>query len=137
MFKLLVSGDRNWTWDDSSYIFDKLDDIHGAYGLDAIIEGCAPGVDEITESWAEWRHVTNLHYPADWNNIKYRNRNGKSFAGNVRNSDMLALGEPNHVFAFHLHLDQSRGTKDMVTKALKAGVPVSVWPQDEWLERKW
>jgi len=40
---------------------------------------------------------------------------------------MLDEGKPTYVLAFHDNLAESKGTKDMVTRAKKAGIPVEVW----------
>jgi hypothetical protein len=58
-----------------------------------------------------------LHYFANWKLF------GLS-AGPIRNQQMLDEGKPDFVIAFHDNLYASRGTQDMVTRAMKAGVPV-------------
>lgn len=58
-----------------------------------------------------------LAYPADWD--KYHRA-----AGHIRNQQMLAEGKPTLVLAFHHDLAKSKGTKDMVRRALKEGLPV-------------
>lgn len=115
--RLLVCGDRNWTdWD---YIFVALDAIHREFGVDVVIEGEARGADIIGRFWAKDRGIPVEPYPADWDTF------GKS-AGPIRNRLMLTEGRPDMVVAFHPDLLNSRGTRDMVTAAKKAGVPVSV-----------
>jgi hypothetical protein len=39
---------------------------------------------------------------------------------------MLSQGKPTEVHAFHNDLGHSKGTKDMVEKAERAGIPVTV-----------
>jgi hypothetical protein len=60
-----------------------------------------------------------MEYPAQWH--KY----GRA-AGPIRNQQMLAEGKPDLVLAFHDDIDGSRGTKDMVNRARRAGVKVEV-----------
>lgn len=64
--------------------------------------------------------VVHHSHPADWN--KY----GK-VAGPIRNSEMLKLHpDIDLVLAFHDDLSESKGTRDMVHKAQKAGIEVWV-----------
>jgi hypothetical protein len=84
--------------------------------------------DEADVVWVETER-----YPADWNvhddtpsrNIRV-NRNGVEYnvmGGKERNARMLEEGEPVLVVAFlSKPLAESRGTKDMVTRARQAGV---------------
>ena len=58
-----------------------------------------------------------LAFPADWD--KYHKA-----AGHIRNQQMLTEGKPTLVLAFHHDLARSKGTKDMVRRALKAGLAV-------------
>lgn len=71
-----------------------------------------------------------LRVAADWE--KYGKR-----AGPIRNQamlDYLVLGRESGqtvgVVAFHDGLEASKGTKDMVTRATKAGVPVKLIAHD-------
>lgn len=61
-----------------------------------------------------------LPFPAEWD--KYHKG-----AGPIRNEQMINEGLPTHVYAFHDHLDQSRGTKDMIERAESAGIPVTIF----------
>ena len=125
MYRVLVTGDRNWPKEEAPHIWERLDKLDREIGISVIVEGCARGVDRFAEFWAEKRDKQILHFPADWDNPKYRRADtGKSFAGNIRNTEMLELGEPDIVYAFHHDFENSRGTKDMVNKALKAGIEV-------------
>ena len=58
-----------------------------------------------------------LAYPADWN--KYHKA-----AGPIRNQQMLTEGKPTLVLAFHDNITASKGTRDMVKRSLKGGLPV-------------
>lgn len=84
-----------------------------------IIEGDARGADTQAGEIA-WLHNFDLKiYPADWN------KHGKA-AGPIRNQQMLDEGKPDIVLAFHDDIENSKGTKDMVKRATKAGIPVQV-----------
>lgn len=132
--KVLVCGDRNWKH--RYYLDCILDDINVLYGIDEIIEGCANGADrdagwpcpvEVPEvyfhrnGWAERRRIAHRHFPADWK------RYGKA-AGPIRNQQMLDEGKPDMVIAFHENFNDSKGTKNMVEIARKAGIPTLIFP---------
>jgi hypothetical protein len=83
------------------------------YDIRAIIQGGAEGADKLARRWAlERPWVEDINCPADWN--KY----GKK-AGILRNQTMLELN-PTLVIAFPGGI----GTKDMVTRSIKAGFKV-------------
>jgi hypothetical protein len=83
-----------------------------------LIEGECRGVDHLARKIAEIElHIDVRRYPADWD------RYGKA-AGPRRNQQMLDDGRPNEVWAFHDDLANSKGTKDMVERAMAADIPV-------------
>ncbi len=63
-------------------------------------------------------------FPAAWD--KY----GKA-AGPIRNQQMIDEGRPDFVIAFHSNVGQSRGTMDMLCRANKAGLVVTLYPSKE------
>lgn len=71
-----------------------------------------------------------LPFPAKWKEF------GRA-AGPIRNQQMLDEGKPELVLAFHDDLENSKGTKDMVGRAMKADLPVILYthkkPQGEKL----
>jgi len=120
--RVLVSGDR-W-WNDREMIRRWLHDKNRENPITVLIEGEADGADKIAREIAEEMGIPVDPYPADW--LRY-----KKAAGPIRNSQMLTEGKPDLVGAFHDELwDKSRGTKDMVEKSTKAGVPT------EWMNHK-
>jgi hypothetical protein len=125
--RVLVTGDREWL--DNTYIWNVLDVWHRNHTITNVIQGMARGADSIAMGWARIRGVDKEedHYHAEWDNPKYRTTTGKSFAGNIRNQRMLDEGRPDVVLAFHPDLDNSRGTRDMVQRATKAGIEVFVY----------
>lgn len=124
--RLLVCGDRNW--EDRAYLFAALDAVHNAYGVELVIEGEARGADLMARAWAQGRHIHYQARPALWE------LHGKA-AGPIRNREMLADGKPDAVIAFHHNLLNSKGTRDMVDVARRAGVPVRVLPSEQdWLD---
>lgn len=138
MTRMLVCGDRKWLkhyLPDGKFDVDRatairwgsyriLDQVAKENGVRVLIEGCAPGADELSEDWAHDPRtlgpalvVEHLHFPAHWD--KY----GRS-AGPRRNIEMLDTGRPDFVVALHDNLAESKGTRHMVSIADKAGVPV-------------
>lgn len=98
--------------------------LHGLFSLypeTTLIHGAARGADEIAGQIAEdYGDVTTVAFPADWD------KHGKA-AGPIRNQQMLDAGEPTVVVAFvDKQLALSRGTNDMVARAVKAGIPTYV-----------
>ncbi len=111
--RILVCGDRNWT--DK----DKIKQTLALLQPDVVIEGEARGADTIGRKVAEGMGVEVLPFPAQWS------RYGRA-AGIMRNQQMLDEGKPTLVLAFHSDLPNSKGTKDMVRRARKAGIKTQV-----------
>lgn len=84
--------------------------------ITCLIHGGATGADALAGLWAERNGVPVLVFKADWD----RGRVG----GPIRNQRMLDEGKPDYVIAF----PGGKGTKDMILKARRAGVPVMVVP---------
>jgi hypothetical protein len=116
--KVLVTGDRNWH--DMAMVFRVL----SRYGPDTVlIHGAARGADRHADAYGHYRHWQVFAVPADWD------IHGRA-AGPIRNQRMLDEHQPDVCHAFHDNLEHSRGTKDMVARCDKAGVPVHVHRHD-------
>ncbi len=124
---ILVTGDRNW--DDISRIkrmFEKLKSIPVSH---TIIHGGARGADTLSGAIAQREFSFDvIEVPAHWNHVPGRcPENCKELqgpaAGPIRNRKMLNMN-PDRVFAFHKHIEESKGTKDMIRISLKAGKDV-------------
>jgi hypothetical protein len=72
---------------------EVLDKLHAEAGIGCIIEGGAAGADHLAFAWAAERRVAHEQYPADW-------ETHGSFAGPMRNAQMLIEGKPDVVIAF-------------------------------------
>lgn len=117
--RVLVCGDRKWS--DGRMIAVLLSGLAVEFqhnGL-VVIEGQAKGADQAAAYWCKaWQGlclVTHVPFPADWN------KHGKA-AGPIRNKRMLTEGKPDVVYAFHDDIANSKGTKNMVDIATKAGI---------------
>ena len=115
--RLLVCGDRNWE-DKSMIMVCVLDLLTSGKKIDVIIEGEARGADSLARDVAKELGIPIEAHPAQW--AKY----GKQ-AGILRNIKMLEVGLPDLVMAFHDNIEESKGTKHMMTIAKKAGVKVN------------
>lgn len=111
--RLLICGDREW--DDIESIRLFVLEVKPS----VIIQGMCRGADLLARQVAIEEDIPFEDYPADW-------EKHKKAAGPIRNSQMLKEGKPDRVGAFHDNIDKSRGTKDMIKKAEKAGVKVTL-----------
>lgn len=112
--RVLVCGSRDCT--DHVFVNRNLIDL-GIRHCDFIIHGGARGVDTLAGLFAKFFGMNVQSYPAKWG------EHGKA-AGPIRNKQMLDEGKPDLVIAFLA--PGSRGTKNMIDQATKAGVPVKV-----------
>lgn len=109
--RVLVCGSRHFS--DKKLLEETLD----GFDITEIVEGEARGADILARGYAEERSIPVRAFPADWE------RYGKA-AGPIRNKQMLVEGQPELVIAFRG--PNSRGTKNMINQAEKAGIPVKV-----------
>jgi hypothetical protein len=115
MGAVLICGDRNWR---GKAIIKKVLAVFDK-GV-TIIHGGAPGADSIADNVAHDLGLKVREFKAEWD------RYGRG-AGPKRNQRMLDEGKPDCVIAFHHNINESRGTRDMVIRALKSGIPPWWW----------
>lgn len=121
--RILICGSRDFT--ERNFFGRAMQAWIGKHGyLDTVIEGCARGADSLAEQFVQRENaagypanITLRHFPADWD------RHGRA-AGPIRNQQMLTEGAPDAVIAFTHSLRRSKGTRDMVIRARRAGLPV-------------
>lgn len=119
--RLLICGDRNW--EDRELIKKTILLLAPAFIINGAGTG-QPGADFLATDVAKELKIPYQEFPADWEFLKAK-------AGPIRNSQMLDEGKPDLVVAFHDYLDISKGTKDMVGKSARRGVPVLFVKHDE------
>jgi hypothetical protein len=122
--RVLICGDRNWT--NGVFIAHVLSDVLFTQGIDVVIEGEARGADKLGAAAARQLHIPEDHilkFPADWKKYKLA-------AGPIRNRQQFNEGKPDLVLAFHNDIANSKGTKDMVKVAMKAGVETHVYTEE-------
>lgn len=110
--RVLVCGSRYWL--DRALVWQVLDEVDP----DVVIEGKARGADTFAGEWAVGHHKSLMAFQADWK------RYGRG-AGLIRNQEMLDIGRPDLVVAFHDNIAGS-GTAHMVRIAEDAGVVTRV-----------
>lgn len=112
--RVLFCGDRNWT--------NRLMIIQAMHALtpSVVIEGEARGADRLAAECATELGIPVERYPADWDG------RGLS-AGYERNARMLVEGKPDFVAAFHSDIANSKGTRQMMALAHRAGVTVALY----------
>lgn len=93
--------------------FRVLNAAKQKYDIECIIQGGAKGADRLGRVWAYENNIRCEEYRADWDR-------DKKAAGPIRNQRMLDEAKPTLVVAF----PGGSGTRDMVTRARKAGVKV-------------
>jgi hypothetical protein len=109
--RILVTGSRHWS--DAQAVRLTLQAFNAPNNT--LVSGACPtGADALAEQVATEFGWTIERHPADWA-TKHR------AAGPIRNEEMAALGAD--VCIAFLAPD-SRGTKDMVTRARAHGIPV-------------
>lgn len=115
-FRIIVCGDRKWR-DERA-----MDLVLGKYlkrypkNKLLIAQGEATGADIRAQQWAQFNRVDHFSFPAHWE-ISHAG------AGPIRNAHQLLIC-PHLVIGFHDNLRVSKGTKDMLRKAIKAGVDI-------------
>jgi hypothetical protein len=119
--KVLVCGSRHWT--DEAMIRADLEKLPAGTIL---IEGAAPGADQISGRIGKELGFEVRPYPASWRRLGRK-------AGPVRNQQML---DEEHPDAFGVHIDQAfayhedpglgSGTADMVKRLKRARIPVTI-----------
>jgi hypothetical protein len=111
--RILICGSRNWK--NSVSILNQVKKYKNKDPI--IISGGANGADNLADLVSNWLDLRFMRFPAKWD--KYHRA-----AGPIRNQQMLDEGKPDLVIAFHRDLSKSRGTKDMIARAKKAGIKV-------------
>lgn len=116
MTKILITGSRSYTdvitvWEAIEAVISRNPDTQHTI----ITGGCPTGADKFAKEVAQRLDLDYIEYPADWVT------NGKK-AGPIRNQQMIRKEQPDICLAF---LDgESRGTRNTINLATKAGIPV-------------
>lgn len=118
--RVLICGSRNWN-EENVPKEHSIEAYIETLPLNAvIIHGACPGADMMADRMARERGHTVIEFKANWNLYG-------DAAGPIRNQEMLDVGKPDRVVAFHEDIVHSVGTKDMIDRARKALLPVEVF----------
>lgn len=129
MRRILITGSRDWT--DRAAIHRAIAN-EAMMGSIVVVHGhCPSGADAIADEWVGVTGVYVERYPADWERScdsscyhRPRFKNGKPYcpmAGHLRNQQMVDRGAD---VCYAFPLPDSRGTKDCIRRAKKAGIKV-------------
>jgi hypothetical protein len=126
--KVLVTGSRSWA--NRKAIQRELSKLPRE-GTIIVHGACETGADKIADEEAQKLGFEVRPYPADWD--AYRDSPNPRAAGPARNSQILREehSDKNGIpiafgLAFTEDIKRSRGTSDMVTKANKAGIRMTI-----------
>lgn len=125
--RILITGSREWT--DKEKILKEVEKAANDYYQDdiTIVHGACPtGADKIADELNYFDdypevQITIERHPANWN------KHGKG-AGPIRNQKMVNLGAD---ICLAFICPNSKGTKDCIERAWKAGIPVRIFPDIE------
>ncbi len=110
--KIIVCGDRKYKR------MDIIENELKKFPLNTtVIHGEASGADLLGAFVADKLGMEVIPYPAKWHIYKRG-------AGPVRNQQMLDEGKPDLILAFHDNIKDSKGTKNMINKGIRAGKKV-------------
>jgi hypothetical protein len=110
--RVLVCGGRDFV--DSALLYGVLDELNRTKTIICVIEGDARGADRLAGQWARRNHIDLKVIVPEYDQF------GARLAPPLRNQRMLDEGKPDLVVAF----PGGGGTKDMVRRAVKAGVAI-------------
>lgn len=110
----VVYGGREWiSPEDAKTIWRILDKARAKYGLHALLEGKAKGVDRTAGQWAERCGVAHIEMGANWDHY------GKG-AGLTRNEWMVRCISPDYAIEF----PGGNGTLDMRERLMARGIDI-------------
>jgi hypothetical protein len=125
--RTIIAGSRDIT----DYDIIKQAVLGSGFEITEVVSGCARGVDQMGERWANEHGVPIAKFPANWNDIDIpgavakTNKYGKKYnavAGHWRNAKMAK-----HADALIAIWDgKSRGTKNMIDLARKRGLQIFI-----------
>ena len=124
--KVIIAGSRDVT----DYFVVKAACEESGFEFTEVVSGKAPGADSLGEWYANEIDVPIAEFPADWKNldapgaIVKRNKHGayNAAAGFARNKKMAEYGDA----LVAIWIGGSRGTKNMIELARKAGLSIFV-----------
>lgn len=126
---ILVTGSRDWP-EEKAYVIEKqlfkliIDLGVRRYEDACVVAGGADGVDTWTRHICAREKIPFAEFPAPWDFFRMTLKANPRPAGPIRNGWMIRWMRPDAVLAFHPYLPGSKGTKNCVEQARKAGVKI-------------
>ncbi len=114
---MIVAGGRDFA--DEELLTSTLDELREELDNIEIVSGHASGADKMAEAYAKKKGIPLKTFPAEWK--KY----GRA-AGPIRNREMLSYIMEGNPVVTAFWDGQSKGTKNMINQARKAGVDCRV-----------
>lgn len=114
--KVIIAGSRDIN--DYSLVEEAIEDSQ--YTISEVVSGKAKGVDYLGEVYAKRKHIPVKDFPADWDTY------GKA-GGPIRNEQMAKYADA----LIAIWDGESKGTKNMIDAAKKAGIYVYVKRTDQ------
>ena len=116
MKRIIVCGSRDWS--DRTRVVTVIGELERRHQVEGcvIVHGCAAGADAMAAQHCATLGIATEEHPADW-------RTHGSAAGPIRNSKMAELGADECIAFWD---GKSRGTLDMIQKAVRHGIQVRV-----------
>lgn len=115
--RIIICG--GLSFHDNDLLGTYVDDIIQQFPNCEIISGHARGADTLGEEYAKQHNIPLKVFPAEWN--KY----GKA-AGPIRNGQMLKYAITADAMVIAFWDGHSRGTKNMLEQARRAGVECKI-----------
>ena len=109
--KVVIAGSRSIV--NPMIIVEAI--VESGFAITEVVSGGAQGVDSLAEKWATQNEIPVTIFSPDWKQFGRR-------AGPIRNSEMAGYADA----LIAIWEGKSKGTKDMITKAEKAGLKVFV-----------
>ncbi len=109
--KVIIAGSRSIT--DYQTVKSAVEKSGWFDKITEIVSGCARGVDQLAIRFALEHDMPIAKFPADWD------KHGRS-AGYIRNAEMADYGDA----LIAIHIDNSKGTANMIKVMEKRGKPV-------------
>lgn len=127
-FRVIIAGGRDFN--DYGLLKRKCDKILENKESVIVVSGKAKGADSLGEEYAKEKGHKIDSYPADWNDMNEpcvvrKRKDGSEYnvlAGHNRNQKMADVADA--LIAFWN--EKSSGTKDMIDRANKKGIPVRI-----------
>ena len=119
--KMLITGSVQWK--DHSFILDKFEKLILLYPSNEIFTlihfGITQGVDFVVEKKLVNYNNTNV--------IKYRAKNELLTSKILRNNRIFKFDRPQLIWVFHNNINLNEGLRDLITKAHRRKIPVTIF----------